>query len=289
MKLYYDERFTLGGKTVTVAFTNHFLDEALTTAPTRYHSHAGFEVQLIYSGSGTVLLEGNRYPIEKGDLVLIRPDQRHKIEPGSGEPLHRITFLFFLSGEADCSHSSHFIWNTFDQAPVFMKATNMADKLPEIETIRQELQEKGPCYLLRIRASLQGLFVSMARAFSSQCNTIQEPFPTDVDKNRAQMIEDFLNYNIYEKLTCKDLAKQLHLSQRQVERILQNLYKKNFRTLRMELLMETANTLLDEGNLTMEQIADQLGYGSVPAFYTAYRNYYGTTPGKRKTASKSDS
>lgn len=266
---------------MTVAITNHFLDETFFL-PLRFHSHAGFEVQLIVSGSGILRVGSDRYAVEAGDLVLVQPECRHKIELENQSSMTRITFLFFVSGERDKDPKNRYIWDAFEDAPPLLKVPNMADKLPEISILQQELQKKGSCYRIRVKALLQSLFVSMARAFSRVSESRVDAINTDEDKNRAQQIEDYLHGDALREMTCAQMAERLNISQRQLERILQNLYKKNFRTLRLELRMDTANALLDEGKLTMEAIAEELGYSSVPAFYAAYRKFYGETPGNRK-------
>jgi len=287
-QFYYDEQFELGGKNVTVAIADHFLDETFIL-PLRYHSHAGYEVQLISGGSGSVLMDDGVYAVETGDLVLIRPECKHKMDLGEGQCLRRITFLFFLSGEEKTDAESRYLLAPFEQAPAFLKVPHMVDRLPEIPIIQKELAEQQPCFRLRIRTAMIGLFIAMARAFDAQlcyAGSVKNVYPTDVDKNRAQKIEDILHNYEYQNMTCSEIAKKLNLSQRQLERILQKLYHKDFRTLRLELRMDTANALLEEGSLTMEEIAEKLGYSSVPAFYAAYRKFYGMPPGKYKKSSK---
>ena len=281
VQMYFDFRFSLGGRTVTVAITNHFLDETFYQ-PLRYHSHAGFEVQLILGGSGVFQVGSERYSVEVGDLVLVQPECRHKIELESRSSMTRITFLFFVSGERDNDPQNRYIWDAFEGAPDFLKVPDMVGKLPEIPVLQRELEKQGSCYLIRVKAMLQSLFVSMARAFSRVSESQIQTINMDEDKNRAQQIEDFLHNDGFRDMTCAEMAQALNISQRQLERILQNLYKKNFRTLRLELRMDAANALLDEGELTMEAIAETLGYSSVPAFYAAYRKFYGQTPGSRR-------
>lgn len=284
-QMYFDSRFSLGGRSVTVAITNHFMDETFYQ-PLRFHSHAGYEVQLILSGSGMIRVGTERYAVEAGDLVLVQPECRHKMELASETAMTRITFLFFVSGEKSNDPESRYIWDAFETAPPFLKVGDMVSKLPEIPILQRELGKQGSCYLIRVKAMLQSLFISMARAFSRVSETQIRPVNTDEDKNRAQQIEDYLHNDSFRDMTCAEMAQALNLSQRQLERILQNLYKKNFRTLRLELRMDTANALLDEGKLTMEAIAETLGYSSVPAFYAAYRKFYGETPGSRKKRNK---
>ena len=62
-----------------------------------------------------------------------------------------------------------------------------------------------------------------------------------------------------------------------------------FRQLVLEMRMDMANYLLEETSLSMEQIAEQLGYSSVNAFYLAYRKIAGFPPGQKRKKSRENS
>jgi len=47
----------------------------------RYHFHRRMtELYYVLSGSGTITLDGEKYPIQQGDIVLIRPGVWHTSE-----------------------------------------------------------------------------------------------------------------------------------------------------------------------------------------------------------------
>ncbi len=67
----------------------------------RYHYHRRMtELYYVLSGSGTITLDGETYPIEQGDIVLIRPGVWHTSEGEmnvliTGVPAGETTDIFF--------------------------------------------------------------------------------------------------------------------------------------------------------------------------------------------------
>ena len=78
-------------------------------------------------------------------------------------------------------------------------------------------------------------------------------------------------------LSLEEAARRLQLSDRQLRRQLSALGT-NHAQLVQECLRLRADQLLCSGKLPIKQVADQLGFGSVPTFYRAFKRWYGVTP-----------
>jgi mannose-6-phosphate isomerase-like protein (cupin superfamily) len=67
----------------------------------RYHYHQKMtELYYVLSGGGTITLDGEKHPIQEGDIVLIRPGVRHTSEGEmnvliTGVPAGEATDIFF--------------------------------------------------------------------------------------------------------------------------------------------------------------------------------------------------
>jgi mannose-6-phosphate isomerase-like protein (cupin superfamily) len=67
----------------------------------RYHYHGQMtELYYVLSGSGTITLDGDTYPVQAGDIVLIRPGVWHTSEGDmnvliTGVPAGEATDIFF--------------------------------------------------------------------------------------------------------------------------------------------------------------------------------------------------
>ena len=71
----------------------------------------------------------------------------------------------------------------------------------------------------------------------------------------------------------------MHISKRQLSRVLRQLYGTSFRKLLIDVRMSRAVQLLDTTELPAEEIAAQVGYHSVSGFYDAFRKKYGMPVG----------
>jgi mannose-6-phosphate isomerase-like protein (cupin superfamily) len=74
----------------TDVYTHH----SLTAKPSKdefpMHAHEWLEVLYFISGSGNYLVEGNQYPLQPGDVFILRPAEMHKLEIDPSVPYERI-------------------------------------------------------------------------------------------------------------------------------------------------------------------------------------------------------
>lgn len=285
-RLNYDEEFSVGGKTFTVALTDHFFNEELDPGTTHFHAHPGCEVQLVVGGGGTLVLRGEKRPLRGGDLVLIAPGEKHRICPDAGKELKRITFMFFMEDRKPGERLSDGLFSVFRTKTPCIVRHGQGELMKDEEALRREFRERGPCMREAVRAYLAVMMIHIARALSGAG---EEPAisvrTADGQSNRAQLIEDYLSSAIGRNVSCGELAGKLGLSERQVERAFRELYGSTFRRMVIQVRMEAANSLFEEGGHSAEEVARRVGYQSVNAFYAAYRACFGMTPGEfRKTA-----
>ncbi|MBO5755916.1 MAG: helix-turn-helix domain-containing protein [Clostridia bacterium] len=81
------------------------------------------------------------------------------------------------------------------------------------------------------------------------------------------------------ELTVSLLAKELHLSERQVERLIKKQYGCPLKEYVARLRIHEAVAMLKEG-IGVAETAEAVGYGSLSAFYRAFHAQQGCTPGK---------
>ena len=99
---------------------------------------------------------------------------------------------------------------------------------------------------------------------------------------RRLVIEEFFHLRHMDPVTEEDLAGALHISKRQLSRVLQQLYGSSFRKLLIDTRLSRAVQLLTTTELNAEEIASRVGYSSVSGFYDAFRKRYGISAGGYK-------
>ena len=100
----------------------------------------------------------------------------------------------------------------------------------------------------------------------------------NIDMNRIIQLETLIESHFMENLREEDFASILHLSTRQLERIVYNRYHCTLRQMIIEKRVQIAAQLLKDTDLNAEQIGIAVGYQSKSSFYKAFTQKYGMTP-----------
>ena len=85
------------------------------------------------------------------------------------------------------------------------------------------------------------------------------------------IIREFFSRRYSEDVHLSDLAGELHLSERQTERLVEEHTGKSFRDELTDTRMAVADQLIAEGELSLSEIAAYVGYRSYAGFYKAIK------------------
>ena len=126
-----------------------------------------------------------------------------------------------------------------------------------------------------MNALLSEFFILLLRRYEG---TAKLPRTEDFHwKHEFSAIFSYIQIN-YQNITQKDVAEKFHYSERQITRIIENCMGMNFAQLILKLKMEKAAGLLLQGEYSIENISQIVGYSTVSSFYRAFCKYYGCTP-----------
>lgn len=105
--------------------------------------------------------------------------------------------------------------------------------------------------------------------------------------DRYFVIDDFFETNLAKNCTERELAKRLHISPRQLNRILVSNYGVTFSQKLANARMDRARWLLRTTDMDITDICEAIGFSSSTSFYKAFKKHCNTTPLKyRKDKSK---
>ena len=103
------------------------------------------------------------------------------------------------------------------------------------------------------------------------------------DRNLARQLAETRRYmeeNLDEPLTIPALSRRACLSATTFKEEFRRMYGLPVHTWLRQRRMERAAELLHTSGLSLEKVAQAVGYSSVSQFAAAFRRYYGVTPGK---------
>ena len=119
------------------------------------------------------------------------------------------------------------------------------------------------------------LFVCLSRKISNQDQTLSAHRQT-LYEERLAILEDYFNIGLKDPDCSKaQLSSLLGVTERQLTRILSEVYHSTFSEILLRSRMSFAHAMVIEGRKTPEQIAQAVGYRSEEALKRAYRSFFG--------------
>ncbi len=235
------------------------------------HSHDVYEIYLFLDGKTDYLVEGNKYRLRKGDVMLMRRGELHINSIRSGVTYKRSYINFDITGLlAETGNLS--LLDMFDKRPLGEYNHYKAKDFPEnhwqeyLQAIcNAPTKEEKLCYLLP-------LLNDLAKRFPLLNNN-----PVDKEKNPVVDICRYINSDLAGELSLEQLSGRFYLSKTHLNR----LFKTNIGTtvgqyIKLKRLFK-AKELLQQGAHPTE-VYSLCGFHDYTTFYRAFKNEFSCSP-----------
>ena len=234
------------------------------TWDTQRHSNADYELHMILSGNCKVSVEDQQYNLSAGNAILISPGHYHNPLVISNA-FRKFSVSFFpFSGK---------VANAIQQVGT-ASIISLSDIV--LQLAKQILDEHNslPFHREFTGATLSHIMIHTLRKLEiSEPSTCADAF----NDWRTDVIDDFFAEDL-DYGTEMELANKLHLSRRQLSRVMQTHYGMSFRQKMLATKMDQAAWFLRTTDLSIMQICSKVGYSSEAAFYQNFKAYHGVTP-----------
>ena len=249
--------------------------------PVDFHYHEFCKLLLLVSGQGSYVVDGQRYCLQPGDVVLVGSRSVHRPEMESGEPYERIIIYIspdFLRKEsaADCDLENIFsgerghILRLKDRNKIFSLAAALEKELSGQEYGRDILSN----------AVLLRLLVEIGRNLRRE----QSPQPVEPKNPRVVEIMRYMDAHLAEDLDVEALAEQFYVSKYHMMRQFHAETGYTVHGYLSQRRLLYARELIG-GGMRATEACYRSGFRSYSSFTRAYGKYFGTTPtGRMDTA-----
>jgi AraC-like DNA-binding protein len=246
------------------------------------HMHSSFEFHLVAEGKCRVILDDGEFEAEEGKFYVTAPGVYHE-QCGLGESGHYVEysinydFIKLRPGNTE----AEVIFNILTSEPC--KLVN--DKYKIIKHFEEALKEayfEEIGYLNNIKNSAQKILVLTARALrTSEHKAVYEVLRKFKSEDyRFNMMEKFIEDNIANDITTKELAKFMFLSDKQVYRIIKHRTGKSTIKYINCIRLKKAKELLKNSDRNIKSIAEILGFTSEYYFNQFFKREEGYPPGR---------
>ena len=274
-KLQYKYMLRLDNNSLQVRISEKLKNHRYNWSTYR-HCNAEYELHILISGKIPVEIEENNFILKAREGIVIIPGQYH----APLEPIEDIEHfsLSFSVAEGELADS---LVSEISGYRHFNVSEDMCNTCLEI------YNECEHCYSYRnerLKALITNLVISVVRKLDlnkKETNAFLAP-----ELERADIIDNFFGLSLEYIQGAKQLANQLHLSERQLGRVIFQLYGMTFQQKMTQAKMDRSAWLLRTTTKKVGQIAQMVGYSSEAAFYQAFRKYFNVTPQKYRTLKK---
>lgn len=243
-----------------------------------YHYHEFYKLLFLLSGSGGYVVEGKRYSLAPGDLVLIGTHCVHRPEFTPEAPCERIILYIspeFLEREsvAACDLTECFS-KEYDH--VLRPNEKIRQTLFSIlKNMEQELASSHYGKEILSTGMLLRLLVEIARSIHRK--EVQKPEPMLPKSKRMQDIVQYLDAHLTEELSVETLSEKFFISRYHLMRRFREETGTTIHAYISDRRLMMARDLITRG-MASTDACFRCGFGSYSSFSRAYGKFFGTTP-----------
>lgn len=247
------------------------------------HEHFQYEINYLIEGCQNFTISGKTYNQRAGDLILIQPGEIHFNRSGDGKELT----YFCLHFQIDDSQLFS-VLNRSKQAlypsdsPMTKRVLSQLNRLIEFSKLPDSLQVRDRMFML---SELFQLFGSIVDGLYLE-ETAEHALPENnqLAAYIAERINQIVkNSHIHgaadaERTGINDIAADFGFSLSYCNRVFKKSYHMSPRQYLSTLMLQKAKHLLKQKDLSIDHVAELLGYRETAHFSRQFKRWTGTSP-----------
>lgn len=253
--------------------------------PSILHEHTFFEIVYVYDGSCKQTISNNKITLSTGDLCIIPPGIKHDISVFDDtsvilnclvkkSTLHNIFFnflnnanilsTFFLNNIYSESGNNYIIFHTGNDHEI-----HRGFLYTYWESINQTLY-----FDQMISYTLLLIFGLLIRLYE---RSVELPvFTKKTDVQRFALLQ-FIQDN-YKNISLDDVAERFNYTPEYASKLIKKTTGLTFTQILQQVRIEKAQVLLHDTNMTIANIANEVGYENTEHFIRTFKNKMHMTP-----------
>jgi len=287
---YFEEQEKVAG-TIQCPFSSFITGGNNSKIFIRPHWHYYIELLYSLSGNARVILGGQLYDFNPGDMVLINAREVHSIYSDDGKTTRYIVVKFdpevlyttprtvfeskyvlpFTMAKSD--HQKMFICQEIENTP-----------LPALmHEIYDEYNCKAYGYELAVRTDICRIFLWVLRNWNEKGLDINLRIALkEININKLQTVFDYLDENFHESISTKKAAQLCNMSASYFCRFFKEVMGKTFTEYLNYIRVTEAEKLLLTTDMNITQIAYNTGFSNSSYFIKQFKHYNDMSPKQYK-------
>ncbi|MDQ1913490.1 AraC family transcriptional regulator [Paenibacillus sp. GD4] len=259
-----------------------FVNYALEAFRTPQHSHDAFEMNYVSEGSGYQYINDRVVPVKRGDLFLLPIGTSHVYRPSTSTEDNSLTVIncvfrlealpMFQSFPPPGSLLERALYRPSSLPHPWLQFHDKDHVLYDLFlTLLTEYRQASPGYHVIVQ-SLFHQIVAMLHRMSEQ---------EDTALPGRQKIEEairFIRKRYHEDITLKEVAGHNYVSTSHLHKLIKQATGSTFTHYLQNLRIQRSCELLRTTDMTVQHIAEAVGYRDMKFFHRLFRKKTGMTP-----------
>ena len=243
-----------------------------------FPDHTHYELEIVYCLEGIVdvIVDGVSYSFGEGEAIVIDSMANHSYPERDGGD-NRI--LFIEMGPVFLREKFKYITEVSFSAKIYRKDNSPSPILDCLSDIKCEVENGDEMSDILIRADLYRLFVSLVRDVLGE-KTDFTPRNNNFLLDKIENALDLVHRRYKEPLTVNEAAAVCGYGKSNFCKVFKNTLGVSFHNYLNSYRIENAKCLLTETAISVENIADVVGFGDSKMFCRAFKNSMGLSPGQ---------
>jgi AraC-like DNA-binding protein len=241
------------------------------------HAHDVLEIFIFISGKGSYVVEGNTYSLLPYDILIMRSTEAHKLNISPEEPYERVTIHFSPTLLRKFDNYEHILEPFFHHPlgrlnqyhPSDFSSEHWLSCLNAIETYANA----NVSIDLFILSNLFALLAELCNAFHNR--TDKDIFENS--NNVSIEMIDYINKNLYNQISLKEVSTHFFLSQSQTNRIFKKATGSSVWEYILLKRLLVAKQLIQNGETPLKA-HNSCGFTDYSSFYRKYKLLFGCSP-----------
>ncbi|GIQ69378.1 AraC family transcriptional regulator [Xylanibacillus composti] len=248
------------------------------------HRHDFLEFSYVVDGHGSETINGISHPMEPGVFTFVLPYQIHEIytEPGKTLTLYNCMFsmdLLVEHGNALAGGLYELLHNR-DHLPGYhyFEDDEHVRMLDIIQDIYQEYQGDGSWRKELVKAKLGELLIRFDRARHAAAASVMQKEAFQPGRSNIWPIIHYIHQHAQEPLTLTGVAERFGISPSHLSETLKKTTGQSFVPLVHDIRIRHACSLLSSTEMSVAEVAYEVGYGSYKTFHRIFAERKGMVP-----------
>jgi len=250
------------------------------------HSHVYYEFHIIAEGSGTVIIENEKFKVKKGCFYLTGPNVKHEQISDPDDPMFEYGIKLNMQvvenyNLPDLSQKKEALSITQTLSNVYKYPfLDIYDTRAMVDDLYKVVENSNPGYTLSFQYKILEIINCLYQTVCDN-NTHMDSYNTRNYKSHEEHIKKivaFISKNYMNDINITDMEHHIILSSKHISRIMKREFNQTFYEYLYTLRLKKVRQLAEETTLTAEQIALQCGFSNVRNFYRVLEKYNCPTP-----------